>query len=84
MKKIVSFLRWEFKGCTKSPTFWGGLINFLGLIMLLSKCPQPYPSAFIGLGVGLMLGDLVYTWIKFRIAMYNMEQERIATTLKGQ
>ena len=84
MKKIVSFLRWEFKGCTKSVSFWGAVASTLGLIMAVSRCPLPYPAIFLLGGLGLTIGDLMYAWIKFRIAMYKMEQDRIAATLKGQ
>ena len=84
MRKILAFLRWEFKGCTKSVSFWGALSSTLGLVMAVFQCPQPYPAVFLLGGLGLTLGDLVYSWFKFRVAMYKMEQERIAVTLKGQ
>ena len=44
MKKIISFLRWEFKGCTRSPSFWGALIVILGLVMFLFDCFCEYHS----------------------------------------
>lgn len=83
MKKILAFLRWEFKGCTKSASFWGGLTSGLGVVMLFGGCPNPYPQVFIGLGLGLTFGDLIYTWFKFRIAMYKLDQEQIVSKLKG-
>lgn len=84
MKKIVAFLQWEFQGCTKSVSFWGAVISMLGFIMAVFNCPRPYPAVFVFAGLALTAGDLVVSWVKFRIAMFKLEQERIATTLKGQ
>ena len=84
MKKILAFLRWEFQGCTRSASFWGGAITVLGVAMLLGKCPNPYPFATIGIGLGIQLCDLVYNYIQFRIKMYRFEQERVATAIKEQ
>ena len=84
MKKIVSFLRWEFKGCTRSPSFWGAMIVIIGGIMALAGCPKPWPFAVIALGLGMNLVDMIYCWVRFRVAMYKMDQESVARKLKEQ
>ncbi len=84
MKKIVSFLRWEFKGCTRSPSFWGAMIVIIGGIMALAGCPKPWPFAAIALGLGMNLVDMIYCWVRFRVAMYRLDQESVARKLQDQ
>lgn len=84
MKKILAFLRWEFKDCTKSVSFWGAMIAILGGIMALAGCPNPWPIAAVVLGFGMNLADLVYCWIRFRVAMYQLDQEAVARKLQDQ
>lgn len=82
MKKIISFLRWEFRGCTKSASFYGGLVSMLGVVMIFAGCPQPYPIATTMLGLAITLSDIVYSWFKFRVKMYQLEQESITRKLQ--
>lgn len=82
MKKIISFLRWEFRGCTRSLSFWGAAIVILGVIMLVADCPRPWPFYTILLGFAINFGDLVYSFLKFRISMYKLEQESLARKLQ--
>jgi formate-dependent nitrite reductase membrane component NrfD len=82
MKKIISFLRWEFKGCTRSPSFWGAMIVILGLVMFLFDCPKPWPFAAIVVGFVMNFVDMIYCWIRFRVAMYKMDQESVARKLQ--
>ena len=81
MKKIISFLQWEFQGCTRSASFWGSLISMLGVVMMFGGCPQPYPIAIVGVGLLITVGDITYSWFKFRIAMYRLDQETVARRL---
>ena len=82
MKKIISFLRWEFQGCTRSLSFWGAVVVVLGGIMLVANCPLPWPFYTIALGFAMNFVDLVYSFLKFRISMYKLEQESLARKLQ--
>lgn len=82
MNKIISFLRWEFRGCTRSAGFWGIIIILLGAIMFATGCPRPWPFYTVMLGFLINLADCVYSFVRFRISMYKFEQESIARKLK--
>lgn len=84
MKKIISFLRWEFQGCTRSVSFWGAVVAVLGGIMALAGCPAPWPFATIVTGFAMNVVDIVYSFVKFRITMYRLEQESVARKLREQ
>jgi len=84
MKKIVSFVRWEFQGCTRSLSFWGAIVVVIGLIMLAAGCPSPWPLTVIVAGFAMNFVDLVYAWIRFRVAMFNIDQESIARELQNK
>jgi len=84
MKKIVSFLRWEFKGCTRSLSFWGAMVVVLGIVMYLTGCPKPWPLVTIVAGFVMNFVDLVYSFVKFRVAMYKLDQESVARKLREQ
>jgi hypothetical protein len=82
MKKILAFLRWEFRGCTRSVSFWGAMIVVMGGIMFLTGCPRPWPFYTVLLGFAMNFADLVYSFVKFRIDMYKLEQESVARKLQ--
>jgi hypothetical protein len=82
MEKIVSFLQWEFRGCARSLSFWGAIVVVLGIIMLAAGCPSPWPLTVIVVGFAMNFVDLVYAWIRFRVAMYKIDQESVARELQ--
>ena len=84
MKKIISFLRWEFKGCTRSVSFWGAVIAVSGGIMALAGCPAPWPFYTVVAGFAINFLDLIYSFVKFRVAMYRLDQEEVARKLREQ
>jgi hypothetical protein len=84
MKKIVSFLRWEFQGCTRSLSFWGAIVVVLGIIMFAAGCPSPWPFSVIVVGFAMNFVDMVYAWIRFRVAMFKIDQESVARELQNK
>ena len=84
MKKIVSFLRCEFRGCTRSMSFWGAVVVVIGLIMLAAGCPNPWPLTVIVVGFAMNFVDMMYAWIRFRLAMFNIDQEEVARELQNK
>jgi hypothetical protein len=84
MKKIVSFLRWEFRGCARSLSFWGAVVVVIGLIMMAAGCPGPWPLTVIVVGFAMNFVDMVYAWIRFRVAMFKIDQESMARELQNK
>lgn len=84
MNKIISFLRWEFKGCTRSLSFWGAIVVLIGGIMYLAGCPKPWPFAAVVVGFVMNFVDMIYCWVRFRVTMYRLDQESVARKLKEQ
>ena len=82
MKKMVSFLQWEFAGCTRSLSFWGAVVVLIGLIMLAAGCPNPWPLVTMLAGFVMNFVDMLYAWIRFRVSMFKMEQESMARKLQ--
>jgi len=82
MKKIVSFLRWEFQGCSRSLSFWGAIVVVIGLIMMAVGCPNPWPLVAMLAGFAMNFVDMMYAWIRFRVSMFKMEQESVARKLQ--
>ena len=82
MKKIISFLRWEFQGCTRSLSFWDAIVVVVGGIMFAVGCPKPWPFYTILLGFVMNFVDITYSFLKFRISVYKLEQESVARKLQ--
>jgi hypothetical protein len=65
-------------------SFWGAMTVILGIIMYLAGCPKPWPFAAIVVGFGMNFVDMICTWIRFRVAMYKLDQESVARKLREQ
>ena len=82
VKNTVGFIRWQFKDCYRSLSFWGFVGVLLSVVMAMGGCPAPWPSYVLIASVGATLLDLGITWYRFSRAMYEFEQERIVRELK--
>lgn len=81
-KKTMGFIRWQFKDCYRSLSFWGFVSVWASVAMLVAGCPSPWPSYVLIFGVALTLADLAIIWYRFSRAMYEYEQEKIVRDLK--
>jgi hypothetical protein len=63
-------------------SFWGAIVVVIGLIMLAVGCPNPWPLTVIVAGFAMNFVDLMYAWIRFRVAMYKIDQESVARELQ--
>ena len=87
MKKIVSFMQWEFSGCSvylKSLGFWSVVVAIMSFVMWLAGCPAPWPQYTVALAFGMFFVDTLYAYIRFRVSMYHMDQESKLRTLGKQ
>lgn len=78
MKKIISFLQWEFKGCSsylKSLGFWSVIVVIVAAVMVAAGCPAPWPFYTVMLAFGMFFADLCMAYVQFRIDMRRMQQE---------
>jgi hypothetical protein len=52
--------------------------------MLAAGCPSPWPLTVIVVGFAMNFVDLVYAWIRFRVAMFNIDQAEVARKLQNK
>ena len=78
----MSFIRWQFRDCHKSLSFWGFMTVILAVIMLVSECPGSWPFYVLIAGVSMSLVDAGIAWYRFSRAVYEMEQNQIMRNLK--
>lgn len=81
-KNTVSFIRWQFRDCHKSLSFWGFMISILALVMLVGGCPGSWPFYVLTAGVTMTCIDAVIAWYRFSRLVYQIEQDRIIRELK--
>lgn len=79
---IQGFLRWQFSGCFQSISFYGMLLTFLGLAMVLGGCPMPWPAIVSMLGIILVMADMIYAWFRFSYSVYELERNNTINKLK--
>ena len=79
---IRGFLRWQFEGCFKSVGFYGMLLTFLGLAMVIGGCPMPWPAIVSMSGITLVMADMIYAWFRFSYSVYELERNNTINKLK--
>ena len=79
---LVGFLRWQFRGCFASPTFWGFLCLAVATILMLFTAPTALVMTVATTGAGLVVLDAGISWFRLSYSMYEDEQTRIARELE--
>lgn len=79
---IRGFLRWQFEGSLSSPSFYGFVLNILGLVAMLAGCPMPWPGVMSVVGLVLIFGDAAYSWFRFSYTIYEMQQRQVIRELE--
>ena len=79
---IRGYLRWQFEGSLSSPSFYGFVLNFVGLVALLTGCTMPWPAVICMTGLVLLLGDAVHSWFRFSYSIYEMQQKQLMRELE--
>lgn len=78
---IVGFLKWQFRGCFASPTFWGFLCLIAATALMLFTAPAALIMTVAATGAGLVILDAGISWFRFSYSLYESEQSRVEREL---
>jgi hypothetical protein len=79
---LAGFLRWQFRGCSASPTFWGFLALAVATILMLFAAPTALVMTVAATGAGLVILDAGISWFRMSYSLYEGEQQRIQRELE--
>ena len=82
MNDIRGFLRWQFAGVIRNPSFWGMTITLLALLAAVTGCPAPIPAVMLITGSVILGVDCGRMIIGAQYRMYKLEQETLVNQLK--
>jgi len=78
---LVGFVRWQFRGCFASPTFWGFLALAVATVLMLFAAPTALVLTVAATGGGLIILDAGISWFRLSYSLYESEQQRIERRL---
>ena len=78
---LVGFLRWRFRGCLASPTFWGFLCLAVATVLMLFAAPAALVMTVAATGAGLVILDAGISWFRLSYSIYENEQARVEQEL---
>lgn len=78
---LVGFLRWQFRGCFASPTFWGFLCLAAATLLMLFMAPLALIMTVAATGAGLVILDAGISWFRYSYSLYESEQTRVEREL---
>jgi cobalamin biosynthesis protein CobD/CbiB len=78
----VGFLRWQFRGCFTSPTFWGFLALAVATVLMLFAAPTALTMTVAATGAGLVILDAGISWFRFSYSIYEMEKRDVERQLQ--
>jgi hypothetical protein len=81
---LVGFLRWQFRGCLASPTFWGFLCLAVATVLMLFAAPMALVMTVAATGAGLVVLDAGISWFRMSYSMYESEQQQIERQSGGR
>jgi hypothetical protein len=81
---LIGFLRWQFRGCSASPTFWGFLTLAVATVLMLFAAPTALVMTVAATGAGLVILDAGISWFRMSYSLYEGEQKRIERELGGR
>ena len=81
---LVGFLRWQFRGCLASPTFWGFLALAVATVLMLFTAPTALVMTVAATGAGLVILDAGISWFRLSYSLYESEQTRVERELTGK
>ena len=79
---IRGFIRWQFRGCFASPTFWGFLALAVATVLMLFTAPAALIMTVAATGAGLVILDAGISWFRLSYSLYEEEQQRIQLELE--
>ena len=78
---LIGFMRWRFRGCLASPTFWGFLALAVATVLMLFAAPAALVMTVATTGAGLVVLDAGISWFRLSYSIYENEQTRIEREL---
>ena len=78
---LAGFLRWQFRGCFASPTFWGFLALAVATILMLFAAPTILVMTVAATGAGLVILDAGISWFRMSYDLYESEHRQIERRL---
>lgn len=78
---LMGFLRWRFRGCLASPTFWGFLSLAVATMLMLFAAPTALVMTVAATGAGLVILDAGISWFRLSYSIYENEQTRVEREL---
>ena len=78
---LVGFMRWQFRGCLASPTFWGFLALAVATVLMLFTAPTALVMTVAATGAGLVVLDAGISWFRLSYSIYENEQTRVEREL---
>jgi len=78
---LAGFLRWQFRGCLASPTFWGFLSLAVATVLMLFAAPTALVMTVAATGAGLVILDAGISWFRMSYSIYESEQQQIERRL---
>jgi hypothetical protein len=79
---IRGFIRWQFRGCFASPTFWGFVALAVATMLMLFTAPAALIMTVAATGAGLVILDAGISWFRLSYSLYEEEQQRIQLELE--
>jgi hypothetical protein len=70
-------VRWQFRGCFASPTFWGFLALAVATILMLFAAPTALVMTMAATGAGLVILDAGISWFRMSYSLYEMERRDV-------
>lgn len=78
---LAGFVRWQFRGCFASPTFWGFLALAVATVLMLLAAPTALVMTVAATGAGLVILDAGISWFRMSYSIYESEQQQIERRL---
>ncbi len=79
---IRGFIRWQFRGCFASPTFWGFLTLAVATVLMLFAAPTALVMTVAATGAGLVILDAGISWFRMSYGLYEMERNAVQRELE--
>ena len=79
---IRGFIRWQFRGCFASPTFWGFLALAVATVLMLFAAPTALVMTVAATGAGLVILDAGISWFRLSYSLYEEERDAVQRELE--
>ena len=82
MQNYRGFLRWMFRDWYRDLTLWGGIIGMAAFVNMWLDGNLITSWLLLSLGLGLVMFDLIWRFLRFQYSLYQMERDRVARELE--